>query len=190
MAASSLDQVAEDNEVEVEWRAFELRPEGESNMPPEQEERYRKMIAQRWPDTIEMGRQYGVEMKTHSWGINTRPAHEGAKFAEEHGAGDAYHWAVFEAYFEDDRDIGDVDVLTDIAGELGLDAEAFREALESHRYRDEVLAEEQWAMQSEIRGVPAFIFADTYLLTGVRPPEQLERVIQQVQEELANGDER
>ena len=118
--------------------------------------------------------------------MNTRPAHEGAKYAEAHGAGDAYHWAAFKAYFEDGRDLGDIDVLVDIAEEIDLDTEAFREAVEENRYRDEVLAEEQWAMQSGIRGVPAFIFDDKYLLTGVRPPEQLARVIQQIRAE--NGE--
>lgn len=183
MAVSSLDQVAEDEEVDIEWRAFELRPEGQSGRSSQEEERYRKMIEQKWPDTIEMGRQYGVEMKTHKWGVNTRPAHEGAKYAEANGAGDAYHWAVFKAYFEDGRDLGDIDVLVDIASDIGLDAEAFREAVESNRYRDEVLAEEQWAMQSGIRGVPAFIFEEKYLLTGVRPSDQLARVMQQIRAE-------
>lgn len=184
MAVSSLDQVAENENVEIEWRAFELRPEGKSGRSPEEEERYRQMIEQKWPDTIEMGRQYGVEMKTHQWGVNTRPAHEGAKYAEVHGTGDAYHWAIFRAYFEDGRDLGDIDVLVDIAEEIGLDTEEFRQAIEENRYRDEVLAEEEWAVQSGIRGVPAFIVEEKYLLTGVRPPEQLARVIQQVRAEI------
>lgn len=188
MAASSLDQVADDKNVAIEWRAFELRPEGQSGRSPQEEERYRKMVEERWPDTVEMGRQFGVEMKTHEWGINTRPAHEGAKFAEAYGAGDDYHWAVFRAYFQESRDIGDIDVLVEIADDLDLDREAFREALESHRYLDEVIAEEQWAVQSGIRGVPAFIFQDKYLLTGVRPPEQLVRIFERIREEEANGD--
>lgn len=182
MAVSSLDQMADDEHVTIEWRAFELRPEGKSYMSPEDEARYREKIEQHWPRTIEMGRQFGVEMKTHSWGINTRPAHEGAKFAEAHGAGDPYHWAVFRAYFQDDRDIGDVDVLTDVAEEIGLDAEAFRKALQAHRYLDEVIGEEQWAMQTGISGVPAFIFAQKYLVTGVRPPEHLKQIVQQVRQ--------
>lgn len=180
MAVSSLDRVREQVPLTVEWRAFELRPEGKSGMTPEQEARYRELIANHWPRTVEMGRLYGVEMRTHRWGINTRPAHEGGKFARAHGKGDAYDRAVFRAYFVDDRDIGDVDVLTDIAASVGLDANAFREALETHRYLDEVLADEAWAAQAGIHGVPAFIFAGRYLVSGVRPPEELLMVVEQV----------
>nr|WP_290666182.1 DsbA family protein [Ardenticatena sp.] len=185
MAVSSLDRVREQVPSTVEWRAFELRPEGKSGMTPEQEARYRQLIENNWPRTIEMARLYGVEMRTHRWGIDTRPAHEGGKFARVHGKGDAYDRAVFHAYFVDDCDIGDVDVLTDIAASVELDADAFRNALKTHRDLDDVLADETWAAQAGIHSVPAFLFAGRYLVSGVRPPEERLMAIEQVQHLLA-----
>ncbi|HBY98791.1 MAG TPA: hypothetical protein DEP84_33405 [Chloroflexi bacterium] len=180
MAESSLDQVTQERPIEIEWKAFELRPAG--SPPPDPA--YRARVEEHWPRTIAMGRQYGVEMRTHRFGIDTRPAHEGAKFAEAQGTSEqvkAYHDAVFRAYFEEDQDIGDLDVLTAIARQVGLDAEAFRQALDAGSYREVVLAEERFAYRAGISGVPAFIFNDKYLLVGVHPPEQLKSVIEQIE---------
>lgn len=180
MAESSLDQVARERRLDIEWKAFELRPEG--SPPPDPA--YIARVEQSWPRTIAMGRLYGVEMRTHRFGINTRRAHEGAKFAEAHGSTEqakAYHDGVFRAYFQDDKDIGDPEVLVEIASQAGLDAEAFRRALEEGTYRDAVVAEERFAYQAGISGVPAFIFNDKYLLVGVHPPEQLASVIEQIE---------
>lgn len=180
MAESSLDQVAKERPIDVGWKAFELRPEG----APPPDPQYKAMVEQNWPRTIAMGRLYGVEMRTHRFGINTRPAHEGAKFAEARGTPEqakAYHDALFRAYFQDDQDIGEPGVLAEIARQVGLDADAFCQALEAGAYREAVLAEEYFAYRAGITGVPAFIFNDKYLLVGVHPPEQLSTVIDQIE---------
>lgn len=182
MAESSLDQVARERPVEVEWKAFELRPSGSPPMDPQ----YKARVEQNWPRTVAMGRQYGVEMRTHRFGINTRPAHEATKFAEAHGTPEqarAYHDALFRAYFQDDHDIGDPAVLTRIASEVGLDADALREALEAGAYRQQVLAEERFAYEAGISGVPAFIFEDKYLLIGLHSPEQLASIMDRIEQE-------
>lgn len=64
----------------------------------------------------------------------TRLAFEGLYFAEENGCGDAYSDLMYRAYFIDEKDIGDLEVLTDLAGSLGLDPAAFKEALLSGKY--------------------------------------------------------
>lgn len=182
MAESSLDQVASQRPLEIEWKAFELRPQG----APPVEPAYKARIEEHWPRTVAMGRLYGVEMRTHRFGINTRLAHEGAKFAEAHGTPEqakAYHDAVFRAYFQEDQDIGNPDVLAEVARQVGLEVEAFRQALAAGTFREAVVTEEQFAYRAGISGVPAFIFNDKYLLVGVHPPEQLNNVIDQIEGE-------
>lgn len=179
MAKSSLDKAKQKVPLEVEWKAFELRPGGSLPEPG-----YMTMIQSRWPQTIEMGRQYGVEMKSHSFGINTRPAHQALKIIERMAPqqAEAYNAAVFRAYFEDDEDIGEIDVLVRLANTLGIDGYMLRERLLADEALEEVLQEEQSAFQNGISGVPAFIFKDKYLLSGVCPPEQIERIVHQVRE--------
>lgn len=64
----------------------------------------------------------------------TRLAFEGHYYAMEHGLQDAYDDAMYRAYFVDERDIGEMDVLVDVARSVGLDPVAYKEALEKGTY--------------------------------------------------------
>ena len=79
--------------------------------------------------------------------------------------------ALFRAYFLDARDIGDREVLAQVAGAAGLDVAEF---LESGQGQQEVRADESWARQQGIQGVPFFLIdggAET--ISGAQRPETL-----------------
>lgn len=88
--------------------------------------------------------------------------------------------AIYAAYFEFGRDIGDLDVLLDIAAECGLDAAELRPLLEGDAARSEVEDDVEWARQAGISGVPFFIINDRYAFSGAHPPETILRVMRQV----------
>ncbi|MGQ0601175.1 MAG: DsbA family protein [Anaerolineales bacterium] len=176
MAESGLGLLRETHAVKVDWRAFELRPKGSAPMPAD----YRERIRQGWPRVQQIARErFNVEM--------TRPeevgepgktllAHVGAKFAITHGQGEAYHHAVFRAHWQEMRDIGDVNVLAEIATGLGLDEAAFRAALDDPLLHSAVMEDEEWAYRNGLGGVPAFIFGNRYLVSGAQPAEVLREV--------------
>lgn len=58
------------------------------------------------------------------------------------------HEALFHAFFEDGKDIGDTEVLLEVWGSAGLDREGIRAALEEGRYAEKVLADEELARSS------------------------------------------
>lgn len=64
----------------------------------------------------------------------TRLAFEGWYFAAEKGCGDAYSDLIYRAYFIGEKDIGELEVLAELAGSIGLDQKEFREALMSGIY--------------------------------------------------------
>ena len=68
--------------------------------------------------------------------VNSVKAMRGAFFAEEQGLIVPYSTAVFEAYWGDDRDISQDDVLADICAKVGLDGEALLAATADQRYKD------------------------------------------------------
>jgi len=90
--------------------------------------------------------------------------------------------AIFAAYFEFGRDIGDPDVLVAIAAEQGQDAAAIRTALAGDAAEAQVLADVDFARQAGISSVPFFIFNDKYALSGAQPVEVMGRVLRQVAE--------
>ena len=177
MQKASLDQLAKMEEIEVTWKSFELRPNGAPPVP----ESYKERIAAAWPQTLQMAKDhFGVDMKTHRWGIDSRLALEGAKFAEEKGFGETYHEAMFSAHFVEDRDFGDLQILADLAQEVGLDRGDFVAAIENGTYAPQVDADVTQAHAYGINGVPGTIIQDKYMVSGAQPLEALQDIVRQV----------
>lgn len=179
MAESGLDSLRMTRDVQVEWRAYELRPAGAEALPPEVEAVHRRRIAESWPRVQQMARErFGLELKRMDDPAprNTRLAHIGAKFALAHGQAEAYHKAVFQAHWRDLRDITAVDTLAEIARAAGLDEAGFRASLTDPAYIAAVEGDEYWAWQQGLQGVPAFIFGNRYLVSGAQPVDVLEEV--------------
>ena len=110
-------------------------------------------------------------------------AHELLHFAKEHGLQPELSERLFRAYFTEGRHVGRVDELVELAGEVGLDADASREALASGRYGAAVQADIAQAGAYGINGVPFFVFEGKYGVSGAQPAEVFSKVLTQVAEE-------
>lgn len=89
---------------------------------------------------VEPCRQMGLDMKLPPEVCPrpyTRLAFEGYFYAQEQGKGEVYADKVYRAYFTDEKDIGDMDVLCALGAESGLDQEDFRQALIDGIYSEE-----------------------------------------------------
>ena len=85
--------------------------------------------------------------------------------------------AIFDALWQDGRDIGDSTVLAELAVDVGLDADEVRDAIADDDLREEVGERFTDAQQQGITGVPTFVY-DGYAARGAVPPEQLERLVE------------
>ncbi len=88
--------------------------------------------------------------------------------------------AVYAAYFEHGRDIGDLETLVEIAAAHGMEPAATREQLAGDAGRIEVLTDLRWAQEAGIGGVPFFVFDERYAVSGAQPPDVLLQVMEQV----------
>jgi predicted DsbA family dithiol-disulfide isomerase len=188
MAVSGLDALSRHEPIVVRWKAFELRPPEAPPLPPEVTEQYRKRVAASSERMRQHAREvFGLELHLPERPASSRLAHQATKWAEAQGAGDWYRRALFAAYWQEGRDIGERAVLLELAAAGGLDAEALEVALAAGRYVDAVRADSAEAHDAGLSGVPAFVFAGRYLVTGAQPPETLRRVAALVREKLAAG---
>jgi predicted DsbA family dithiol-disulfide isomerase len=172
MAESGLDSLTRTHDVKIEWKAFELRPREAPPMDPARAAEVEARIAAAWPNVQQAARdRFGLEMRRPELGrrVDTRRAHVGGKVAEALGHGLAWHKAVMRAYWQQGRDIGQDEVLADIAAEIGLAREAFLTALDQDQYLMEVMTDLHWARRNSLGGVPAFIFGGRYLISGAQP---------------------
>lgn len=186
LAEGVIDEVAEQTGAEVEWRPFELRPHPTPTLRPEDDYLPRVWRASVYP----MARRMNVPivLPRISPQPYTHTAFEGFQYAKEHGLAREYNARVLRAFFQEERDIGRVDVLTEIAAELGLDAEEYREALESRRYRDVHQAALAQAHADRVSAVPTILVGDGRI-TGVPDREQLLALVRQQTAEQAPGEQ-
>lgn len=184
--SSSLEELKQSHDVDVRWYAFELRP---PEAPPISEE-YRAQILAKRPQFVEMARErFGLEINEGPFGIDSRPALIGAKYAETQGLGEAYNWAVLQAYWTEAKSIDQRDVLADIAENVGLDRAAYLAALDDPQYFEAEQADIKQAHAYGLNAVPSLILAEKYLISGAQPYAVLAQAVEQIQAEL-DGDER
>lgn len=128
------------------------------------------------------GLPYGE--RTHTY--NSRLAQELAKWAEEQPGGEAIHDALFRAYFVDARNIGQREVLVDIAGAIGLPADEADKMLAERSYRATVDADWEASRKIGVTGVPTFA-AGRYGVVGAQPYEVLEELVSSAGAVKKNG---
>jgi predicted DsbA family dithiol-disulfide isomerase len=124
--------------------------------------------------------RYDVEMDVDiATDIDSLPAQVVSYYLREHCDYEtwlAFDEAVFEALWQDGRDIGDTDLLVDLATDVGVKADEVRSAPEDDTLREEVRQQFTEAQQHGVTGVPTFAY-DGYAARGAVPPEQLQRLV-------------
>ena len=174
-----LDQATKGQAVTVEWMPFELRPSPSETLRPEGE--YLQRV---WRDSVyPLAERLGLHIVLPR--ISPQPhtglAFEGYQYALDHKQGKAYTHRIFTAFFQEEQNIGELDVLCDLAQELELDRQAFRLALETGQYRERHLASLRHATEEmHITAVPTFVI-DRRVLRGLPSSTVLQQFLSQAQ---------
>jgi predicted DsbA family dithiol-disulfide isomerase len=121
----------------------------------------------------EEGLPYG--RRTHTY--NSRLAQELGKWADNQPGGEALHDALYRAYFVDARNIGDPEVLVELAQSVGLPAVEARAVLAERRFKDAVDADWAKSHRYGVTGVPTFV-AGRYGVVGAQPYDTLEQLLE------------
>jgi len=187
----ALTLVGQDISAETHWHPFELNP----NMPPEGEDTA-EHIARKYGSTPEQSRanrqrlsdigdglgftfNYGEGMRIY----NTFNAHKLLTiFGSERGwrAQTALKMALFNAYFQDRRDVSNTETLCDIAEAQGMDRAVALAWINDAALTASVRAEMAHWTDQNITGVPAIIFDQKYMVPGAQSAETFADVINKV----------
>lgn len=170
----------------ITWLPYELNPD----MPVAGMDRTQYLDAKFGP-----GRRKEIEVRlseaalesgvTFNWGkvtksVNTRLAHMLVAAASTVQRGSEMKAALFKAYWQDGRDVGDVETLVAIAVEQGFDEQAARDQLASDELRDTVIGLENRMREIGVDGVPFFIVDGKLALSGAQPPDVWAQVFRKV----------
>jgi predicted DsbA family dithiol-disulfide isomerase len=168
------------DDVEVEWRSFELDPTSPSAPQPLADRLAQKFnvsrdeavaMNERMTETAAgVGLQFRLDVAQSG---NTFDAHRLIHLAATHDLQGAMKEQLMEGYFSEGRAISDRDALVELAWRAGLDPDEARTMLESDRFTVEVREDEQLASGFGISGVPFFVLDRHYGISGAQPVEVL-----------------
>lgn len=172
----ALERLPSDVEVDVTWRPFEIHPEvPEEGMPvealpypPDVWERMQEALRRNAEaEGLEVGRRPKVSNTHKALAAGTyAQAEEPERFAD-------FHERLFKGYFAEGRDLGDPEVVADLAEASGLDVARMQDALAEGRYEEAIREAGHDARLMGITGTPTFVFDRRLAASGAQPTEVL-----------------
>jgi len=172
----------------IKWHPFELNPD-----MAEEGENLREHIMRKYGSTADqsqaardrltaIGADLGFDFRftDDMRMVNTFKAHQLLHWAGPEGKEHPLKMALFQAYFQDGKDLNDNAVLADVAESVGLDRAEALTVLEDGRFAEAIRQEEAFWTQNGIHGVPAVIFERRHLITGAQGAENYASIIRQL----------
>lgn len=176
-----------DDPPEVEWHVFDLRgykrgSDGEirDDVDDGKDDDY---FAQVRENVARLKEEYDMDMTLDfSTDVDSWNAQKVSLYIKQSYDAEtflAFHERTFEALWQEGRDIGDADVLVDIAETVGIDEVEIRSAVDDERLDAELERRFEEAQQFGVTGIPTFAY-DGHAARGAIPPEQFERLVEGV----------
>jgi predicted DsbA family dithiol-disulfide isomerase len=166
--------------LKIIWRPFELNPGMPKEGVPRRVYRLAKFGSLEYSEKLdarvaEAGRAAGLEFRFDriTWTPNTFDTHRLIWLAGQKGAQEAVVEALFQAYFNEGRNIGDMAVMAEAAQTAGLDGGKLGKMLANGAGAAETREELERARDLGIDSVPTIIFKGEPLISGAAPADQL-----------------
>lgn len=187
----ALEKLPFKDEVEVEWKSFQLDPTlelAETKTTAEYfrekkgfpEEQAKQMTAQ----VVNMGKASGINFNFEKALItNTFPAHKILHLAKKHGKSSEMEEELFKAHFLNGENVGDTKVLSSLAQKLGINKEETQQTLSSDEFDNDVNQDILEGRNHGVTGVPFFILNGKYVVSGAQPAELFEEALTQTYNE-------
>ncbi|GEL76430.1 DsbA family oxidoreductase [Tenuibacillus multivorans] len=187
----AMNQFEHDDKVSLTYKSYQLDPNAEKDPGYDIHE----MLATKYGVPYEEGKKMNDRMAEQAKEVglefnldqviptNTEDAHRLSHYANEHGKMYALMENMMRAYFTDGQNVGDHNVLADLAEEVGLNREEALEVLKTSKHKREVANNQQEAMQIGVQGVPFFVFNEKYAVFGAQPTDVFLEVLEKVYEE-------
>ena len=169
--------------ADLEMKAFRLDPYAGQHAESDTVTRFAKkymlskeQAAANIEHISQLGKAEGLDFKyATTLFTNTMDAHRLTKLAQSKSAelADAVSEKLYKAYFTDNLELADRELLTKIGTECGLDETEIREMLVSSNYEDEVRLDEREAARYGIHGVPYFVINGKLAISGAEATDTL-----------------
>lgn len=173
----TISEMGIEDKVEIEWHPFELN----SNMPKEGEDVF-EHIARKYGSSYyniknslanmtSLGEEVGFKFDYFDGirVVNTKDAHVLLDYAKELGKQTELKTRLFTAFFSEQKDISDREILMREVRTVGLNVEEAKKSLESKEAHERVMIEEAKWQRKGVSSVPTIVFNSSSALTGAQP---------------------
>lgn len=156
-------------DLKINWRFLEIHPENSATGEPVTDLDYSTEF---WNELMlnlkRIAAEEGVPLAEHTFTTNSRDASLLAEAAKKRGRETFYrlHEKLFSSFFVEGKNIGDREVLREIALECGIDDAFIDAAWTDPAHSQQLLTNFEQARRHQIKSVPSFVFGDR-VLTGV-----------------------
>eukprot|EP00919_Chromeraceae_sp_WS-2016_P056368 GHVR01133806.1.p1 GENE.GHVR01133806.1~~GHVR01133806.1.p1 ORF type:complete len:214 (+),score=41.22 GHVR01133806.1:187-828(+) len=179
-----------DHPFAIEWHPFQLNPD----MPADGMDRRAYLegkfggkdgAVRAYAPVVEHAEKAGLKINFEAMQRtpNTLNAHRLIHWAGIEGRQTAAVSALFKAYFVDARDIGDAEVLADIADGIEMDASVVTRLLATDEDMDVIRKRDTHSREMGISSVPTFIVGGRHAVPGAQPPELWKKVLAELRNE-------
>ena len=176
----------------IEWPPFQLNPD----MPREGMDRRaylegkfggKEGAVRAYAPVVEHAEKAGLTINFEAMQRtpNTLDAHRLIHWAGIEGKQNDVVDALFQAYFVDAKDIGDHEVLADIAAACGMERDVTLRLLQGDTEVSEIRDRDAHSRKMGVSSVPTYIVANQHAVPGAQPPELWKQVIADIQSQLA-----
>jgi predicted DsbA family dithiol-disulfide isomerase len=175
----ALGTFAHKDDVDVQWRSFQLDPSLPDHFDGTETEYLSQMkgmpsaqVLQMFDHVTQQAAAVGLNYDFDSIVVaNSFTAHRFLHFAKTHGLMSQAKEALLSGHFEKGRDIGDIDYLAEVGREIGLDSDEVRRVLATDEYSEEVRSDISEARSLGANGVPFFVIDRKYGISGAQPAD-------------------
>ncbi|GAW33600.1 DSBA-like thioredoxin domain protein [Roseovarius sp. A-2] len=176
---------------QIEWHPFQLNPdmpEGGMDRRDYLESKFggKEGALKAYAPVLERAEAAGltIDFAAIKRTPNTLDAHRLLHWAGIEECQDRMAMALFHAYFDEGRDIGDHETLADIADSLSMDGAMILRLLQTDADREDIKARDAQFREMGISGVPTFIVAGQHAVPGCQPAEMWLKVIDEIGESV------
>ncbi len=188
----AIQKLPEAPAIQIEWKSFQLNPDLITNEDQntlaylsETKGWSKEQTLQMTAQVAAMGREEGLEFDfEHTVVANTKQAHRLLHFAKVQGKQNELKESLFQAYFEEGKNIDQQDNLIHCAEAVGLPSKEAKQVLDSASFDQEIDQDVYEARLIGVQGVPFFVFNRKYGISGAQPAEVFDQTLQQALQEL------
>lgn len=184
---TALAQFPEEKNIEIEWKSFQLDP----SLPQIATDNHEEYLAKRKGFPVEQvkgmlqhvtntAKQAGLDFHLEeSVIVNSYNAHRLIQFAKTKELGGEAEERFFKAYFTEGIDLANLENLTALGKEIGLDEAELQMAFTDNQYAEKVNQDIEEARMIGVTGVPFFVFDRKYAVSGAQPPQAFLQALEQ-----------